>query len=119
MMNYKNFETIYGNAVNIETTASLHLRKSPLSNLMCSYTEQIKKTVVEQFNREFPRFMAEAERHPEFEYAQFFGLLKKYPELLTETNKRYLIDLLDNIQFYNVTQLPGLDKIPTIEDFVK
>lgn len=119
MINYKEFEVLYDNIVSIESAVFLHLRKNPLSNSISVYTANIRETLLKQFNQSFPCLMSEAERHPEFEYAQFFELLKKHPELLTESNKRSLIDLLEDIKINNVGELKGLSKIPTIEDFIK
>ncbi len=119
MVNYKEFENIYSNTVNIETAAFLHLRKNPLSDLICSYTAKIKETLIKQFCMSFPCSMSEAEQHPEFDYTQFFRLLKKYPELVTQSNKQALINLLDDIKSNNVSKIYNLDTIPTIDDFIK
>lgn len=84
MMNFQDFELLYGSAQKIrriaETDAVTTSARISIRQAAEAQMELLKK----QFKTNFPKTMGEAVQRPDFDATQFFDMLQKWPELIVD-----------------------------------
>gem|GEM_PF-5990856 len=88
-----------------------------MRNSVKSGIEVAKRNLKTWLTKNFPRTTADAYHSDQFSFAEFFAMLKKYPEL-AEENKEALAELLYSLKTSDLAPT-GLKKVPELSEFVK
>ena len=127
MKNFKNFEMAYASLVRAQK-ALYGFSTSKVTEHFVSdfqFTRNSVKSGMDEalrylrgwLTKNFPRTAADAYHSDQFSFAEFFAMLKKYPEL-AEENKEALAELLSSLKTSDLAPT-GLKKVPELSEFVK
>lgn len=99
MMDFRNFEVLYGNALKMKNAAAKIEKMSVRMTIQQAAQAQMD-VLKKQFFANFPSNMDEARQHPGFDAEQFFRMLMEWPEL--DVSRQKVRSLMENMNAENV-----------------
>jgi len=99
MMDFRNFEVLYGNALKMKNAAAKIKEMSARMTIQQAAQAQLN-LLKKQFVANFPSNMDEAEQHPGFDAEQFFKMLMDWPEL--DVSRQKVRSLLEDMNAKDV-----------------